>query len=404
VRVQHVAIAGLVTVVVSLSWMTVVSLVPAGERPYVDGTLENSVFAQVFEHNGIARLESGQASAGAGRPAEFLAQIAASGGTANHLAEHVAASWHRLLNGLYGRDIGWLVPAAVIAAVGVLLARRRRPRRDLPRTFVLLWGTWLLTLWVFFSGGIYLHSYYVAALAPAIAALCGTGAAVAWSQRGHPAASRAVAGALIASLAYGVYLLRGGVGVPGWLVPLGVCLGVAGALAVLASGPRTGGGGLGAGRMLAAGGCALMLPAVASALMVTRGLGPFSIPYEPASVVQSRAQAALANARSARIVERISATVGTPYVFAVDTSELASGYILASGREILPIGGFEGGIPAPTVEQLRHYISSGKLGVLLLPTSSKDPRLEWVYAHCKRTSSSTGGKVPLVLYDCRGAR
>jgi 4-amino-4-deoxy-L-arabinose transferase-like glycosyltransferase len=56
---------------------------------------------------------------------------------------------------------------------------------------VLLWGTWLLTLWVFFSGGIYLHSYYVAALAPAIAALCGTGAAVAWSQRGHPASRMA---------------------------------------------------------------------------------------------------------------------------------------------------------------------------------------------------------------------
>jgi 4-amino-4-deoxy-L-arabinose transferase-like glycosyltransferase len=401
-RVRHVAIAGIVTGMVSLSWMTIVSLVPAGERPYVDGTQDNSVFSQVFEHNGIARLENGQALAGAGRRAEFLTQIAESGGTANHLAEHVPSSWHRLLDGLYGRDVGWLLPAALISAAGVLLARRGRSRHDLKRTSVLLWGVWLLILWVFFSGGIYLHSYYVAALAPAIAALCGTGAAVVWSQRQHPAASRTAAGTLVASLAYGVYLLRGGVGVPGWLVPVGICLGVGAALAVLASGLRASARDLAAGTMVAAGGCALLLPAVASALMVTRGLGPFSVPYESASVVESRVQAARTNAQSARIVELIASTYETPYVFAIDTSELASAYILASGREILPIGGFEGGIPAPTVEQLRHYISSGQLAVLLLPTFSRDPRLVWVYSHCRRTKSSTGGKIPLVLYDCRG--
>ncbi|HEX5852176.1 MAG TPA: glycosyltransferase family 39 protein, partial [Solirubrobacteraceae bacterium] len=54
-RALHVAMAGLVTVAVSLSWMTVVSLVPSGDRPYVDGTRNNSVFSQVFDYNGIAR-------------------------------------------------------------------------------------------------------------------------------------------------------------------------------------------------------------------------------------------------------------------------------------------------------------------------------------------------------------
>src|SRR5271167_894341 len=49
VRVSHLALAGLVTVAVSLSWMTVVSLVPSNTRPYVDGTQNDSIFSQTFE-------------------------------------------------------------------------------------------------------------------------------------------------------------------------------------------------------------------------------------------------------------------------------------------------------------------------------------------------------------------
>jgi 4-amino-4-deoxy-L-arabinose transferase-like glycosyltransferase len=403
VRARHVAIAGAVSAIVSLSWMSVVSLVPAGERPYVDGTQNDSVFSQVFEYNGIARLSHGRTLAGAGHPAEFLSRLAAGGESADNLAEHVRPSWHRLLEGLYGRDIGWLLPVALMAAAGILLARRGRGRRDLQRASVLLWGVWLLVLWVFFSDGIYLHSYYVAALAPAIAALCGTGVAAVWSQRERPAAQRALAGALAVSVAYGVWLLRGGTAVPGWLAPAAACFGGAGALALLVASARRGRRGMATRATTAAFGGALLLPAVASALMVTRGLGPFAAPFEPASASESRAEAKRANALSARIVELIGAEYGTPIVFAIDTSELAAPYILATGSEILPIGGFEGGIPAPTVEQLQREASSGRLRAMLVPASSRDARLVWVYSHCSRTGLKTGGKAPLVLYDCDSA-
>ncbi len=52
-RCAHVALAGLVTAVVSLSWMTAVSLVPAQDRPYVDGSSDNSLYTQVFDYNGL---------------------------------------------------------------------------------------------------------------------------------------------------------------------------------------------------------------------------------------------------------------------------------------------------------------------------------------------------------------
>ena len=44
------------TAVVSLSWMTAVSLVPSQDRPYVDGSANDSVYTQVFDYNGLGRL------------------------------------------------------------------------------------------------------------------------------------------------------------------------------------------------------------------------------------------------------------------------------------------------------------------------------------------------------------
>lgn len=398
-RLGHIALAGVVTVVVSLSWMSIVSLVPAHERPYVDGTQNNSVFSQVFDYNGIARLGHGGNLAGAGRPAEFLTQISHADPTAR-LAEGVPPSWHRLLSGLFGRDIGWLLPAALISMVGVLLARRGTGRRDLVRASVLLWGTWLLVLSVALSEGIYLRSYYVAALSPAIAGLCGTGMALAWPQRRRPAARGALAGALIASIGYGVYLLSGGTGVPGWLVPVAICLGVGGALAVLLAPRLVDRGDLTAPAAVLAVGCALLLPAVASALMVIRGLGPFAAPYEPASATTSRASAKHTSLVDQQTVNAIASRFQTPIAFATDSSRLAAAYILSTGREILPIGGIEGGGPSPSLNQLQRYLASGQVRAFLVPVSSDDPRIVWIHGHCMRTGSTQNRKALLALYDC----
>ena len=54
-RCAHVALAGLVTAVMSLSWMTAVSLVASQDRPYVDGSPDDSVYTQVFDYNGLGQ-------------------------------------------------------------------------------------------------------------------------------------------------------------------------------------------------------------------------------------------------------------------------------------------------------------------------------------------------------------
>ncbi|HTU77373.1 MAG TPA: glycosyltransferase family 39 protein [Solirubrobacteraceae bacterium] len=400
-RVRHLALAGLATAAVSLSWMSAVSLVPARERPYVDGTTNDSLFSQVFYYNGLARLGRGAQVAGAGPRAEFLNAVSESGASASkRLAEQVPPGWDRLLGGIYGRDIGWLLPAALIAAAAVVLACRGRGRRDPRLSSVLMWSVWLLTLWAIFSDGLLLHSYYVASLVPALAGLCGTGAALAWSRRDRALTRGVAAAALLATLAYGAYLLHGGSGVPAWLLPAAICADALAALALLTAGTGILPGAMASRALAASACCALLMPAVAATLMVANGLGPFAAPFEPASATQSTARARQLNAASLAFVRAIESRYPARIAFATDTSRIAAPFIFVSGREILPIGGLEGGIPSPTLGQLRRYVSAGALRAFLIPPASRDPRLEWVYDHCPSTGLQTGGQVRLALYAC----
>ncbi len=429
-RLGYMALAGVVTVVVSLSWMTVVSLVPAHERPYVDGTQNDSLFSQVFDYNGISRLGRSNVFAGAGHPAPFLVQLSEEASAPTHAVEPGPG---RLLSGVFGRDDGWLLPAALIAAVAILLERRhaRADRRDELRAAVVLWGTWLVLLWAFFSGGGYPNSYYVAALSPATAALCGAGLALAWRYRSRRAAPAALAGTLACCVGYGIYLLQGGTAVPGWLAPAAVVLGLAGMLALWApyrpatagrdlsegsGAPRSVGpaqNGTGArglhrgfgapsrGVIVFAVVCALLLPGVAAVLMVTRGLGPFAAPYEPASATLSRARARSAAIADEQVVDQLASTYDTPIPLATDSSILAAPFILATGSEVLPIGGFQGGIPSPTLARLQRYIAAGEVRTFLVAVDSNDPRVVWIHAHCARQGAEGSGS-PTALYICGG--
>ncbi len=80
-RLGHLALAGVVTVAVSSFWMVAVALTPAQDRPYVDGTTDNSAFSMVVGYNflnrfaslGISAASTGSVSAtqgggGGGRP------------------------------------------------------------------------------------------------------------------------------------------------------------------------------------------------------------------------------------------------------------------------------------------------------------------------------------------------
>jgi 4-amino-4-deoxy-L-arabinose transferase-like glycosyltransferase len=369
--------------VVSLSWMTAVSLVPSHDRPYVDGSPDDSVYTQVFDYNGLGRLTGNWATL-AGPPSPVVVAAVKSGQSLTAQTRGIKPSWHRLLAGPFAADSGWLLPAAAVGALGVLISRRRQGRRDPLRAAVVLWGGWWLILAVFFSVGTYLNSYYVAALIPAVAALCGTGIA-ACGPRPWPARVRlVVAATVLGCVGYGAYLMSGTASGPVVLTVVALIVAVAAAAQLLL--PASGK----AGHLTAvayAGAAVLLLPAAASVSCVIRGLGPFDTPFESSKTAHNNQALAAAAPALTRAIQRIEArTPPGDALFGTDTSGLAMGYILYSGREVLPIGGYLGNVPAPTLATLQADISRGYVRAFVLPVSppGPDPRVRWIESHCIR--------------------
>ncbi|HEU5267209.1 MAG TPA: glycosyltransferase family 39 protein [Jatrophihabitans sp.] len=198
-RVQHTLAAGAALLVAAGWWVALVQLWPAGSRPYIGGSTNNSVLELVFGYNGVGRLTGSDnngsvGGAGAGAGGGF------SSGT---------AGLFRLFDTDMGSQISWLLPAALVGLGALLWLTNARPRTDRLRASAILWGGWLLVTGLVLSlaSGI-IHSYYTVALAPAIAALVGLSVGELWWARRTPAARWTLAG-LVAVAAWWTYLLLG---------------------------------------------------------------------------------------------------------------------------------------------------------------------------------------------------
>ncbi len=384
-RLRQLLVGGLVAIALSLLWMTVVSLIPAGSRPYVDGSQHNSLFEQVFVYNGFGRF-------GQQTPVQLLFGngLGGLGGLAK-LVLGPAPSWHRLLTGDLGRDTGLLLPAALAIGIAGLFTRRR--------SFYVLWVGWLLTLAVVFSFGSTINAYYTAALSPPIAAILGGGIVSAWTwwwraqsaetstrSRWTRLAPLLVLAIMAGTLADQLWLAdQHGTAVPGWLAPLVIAAGsLAFVLLVASSLPFVGRLALTAAIVVATT-AMLVVPASGSALLVNERRSFADTPFESASTADLFG-ALLASSGSGigaagKGLERLQ--LGAPYLMAVDTSAVASEFIDATGKEVLPIGGFTGAIPEPTLGQLESDIRAGKFHLVLLLGKSHDPRLVWIATHCR---------------------
>jgi 4-amino-4-deoxy-L-arabinose transferase-like glycosyltransferase len=169
-------------------WVVIVSLVPASDRPFIDGSPDNSIWNLIFDYNGFGRLTG----SGTGGGANFS-------GTAGVF---------RLFNDAMGGQASWLLPAALVGLVAVLVARRRAPRTDRVRAAAIIWGGWLLVTGAVFSYGEgVIHTYYTVALAPAIAALVAIGAHQLWKERDHVWARAVAAGSVVLTAGWAWALL-----------------------------------------------------------------------------------------------------------------------------------------------------------------------------------------------------
>ncbi|GAC70573.1 ArnT family glycosyltransferase, partial [Gordonia soli] len=191
VRLGHL-FAALGALIVSAGWwILTVELWPADSRPYIGGSQNNSILELTLGYNGFGRLngnEHGSVVPGGGRGGYGPGGVEMGGmgrgpGGGPGGGMWGETGWLRMFEPGQGGQIAWLIPSGLVLGV-VALVLLGRGRRSAKRAYLVVWGLWLLiTMAVFsFMAGIF-HSYYTAALAPAVAAVVAAGAAVCWQAR-----------------------------------------------------------------------------------------------------------------------------------------------------------------------------------------------------------------------------
>ena len=178
-------------------WLAIVELWPADSRPWIGGSQNNSILELTFGYNGLGRLSGNETGSVGGGGMRAAGDAAAAAGGATGFGDAGAAMapgggggmWGttgitRLFESAQGGQIAWLIPAALILLVAGIVVRGKAPRVDTQRGSFIVWGLWLLVTGLTFSfmAGIF-HAYYTVALAPAIAALIGSGSVLLWRHR-----------------------------------------------------------------------------------------------------------------------------------------------------------------------------------------------------------------------------
>ncbi|MEU1307331.1 glycosyltransferase family 39 protein [Streptomyces cinnamoneus] len=440
-RVRQLLAAGLVMVVSGGWWVAVVELWPAASRPYVGGSQHNSFLELTFGYNGLGRINGNETGSVGGGP----------GGGGGRWGE---TGIGRLFGTDMGGQIAWLLPTAFVLLLAGLWITRRGARTDVRRAAFLAWGGALLMTFAVFSfmSGIF-HQYYNVALAPYVAALVGSGAVLLWERRRAPAV-RVVLAVVVTGTAAWAYVLLGRT--PAWLpwlkwavlaggVATGALLlvvrrGGAGARAVAGSavavclaapvaytldtvGTAHGGSIVTAGpavrgeRFGRAGGPPGERPRAGRAPRGAGGPGgpfggarpnggaPQGVPGGPAGGAgqADRGRSGAAGGMGGLLGgQRVPAAAAAAlrrdagsYTWAAATvgSQNAAGYQLASGEPVMPVGGFNGSDPSPTLRQFQAYVRAGRIHYFIAAVGAPGGRgrgtqgvAAWVAEHFAKTT------------------
>ena len=396
-RMLQIVAMGVSTIVAAGWWVVIISLWPASSRPYIGGSQNNTFFDVLFGYNGLGRISGNETGSVGGM------------GGPNGGGMWGATGITRMFNSQFGGQASWLIPTALLILAVGLVATVHRPRVDRVRAALLLWGGWLVFTGVLFSlsKGI-IHEYYTAALAPAIGAVIGIGAIEGWRRRDLIVWRNLLALGVIVSAGWAFILLNrtpdwypwlrwsvlslgviatmvlvfGGSFLARVATPLAVSLllvifagPVAYSLAT-ASSPHTGAiptagpasarsmGGFGGGgfRPDGAGGGGLPggfeLPEgfeLPNGMELPGGMGfPGGAGGAGGLLDGSRP--------SDEMIAMLEADSSNyTWVAAPVGANQAAGYQLATGLPVMPIGGFNGSDPSPTLEQFQRYVSDGKI-------------------------------------------
>jgi 4-amino-4-deoxy-L-arabinose transferase-like glycosyltransferase len=374
-RLRHVGVAA-VGFVVSAGWFVLLTLLwPASSRPYIAGSTDNNFMNLVLGYNGFARV-LGRNHMGFTPPQTVVGEAA---GAQLNLGRHggfgdQAQGVLRLFSGEFGFEIGWLVPASLLATVLVVLSRGRPPRTDLVRAAAILFGGWLIVdglVLSFMHGSI--HAYYCLSIAPPVAAMFAIAVRELWRHREKWLYRDGLAVLVGGTGVWSWWLLeQNGDWLPGlrWTI---LVLAIAAAIALLV--PPTAGarrrvalGALGVGLVSALAGPAAY--AIVTIGQPHQGGGPSVGPAEDTGQGHFGFGQMSDNADLNAMLKDTNAE----WSAAIPRSSSAAGLELSTGTAVMAIGGFSGSDPAPTLSQFQDDVAQHKVAYyIVVNTRGRDP-------------------------------
>ena len=171
-RILGCVVGAVAFVAVSAVWVAAVDVQSVSSHPWIGGSKDGTAWDLVTGYNGIGRITgSGEAGPGGGGGPGGM------GATSGGIDQFGGSTGIlRLFNAGMGDQVMWLFPVAIVSGIVGLIAAIRARRRSERLGSVIMWLGWALSVFVVFSyaSGIF-HNYYVALLAPAVAALVGIG-------------------------------------------------------------------------------------------------------------------------------------------------------------------------------------------------------------------------------------
>jgi 4-amino-4-deoxy-L-arabinose transferase-like glycosyltransferase len=382
--------------------------------------------------SGAGQTEATGAAADAGRAAEPKPRSLVS-----RLFIRTPVGPLRLADGQLAGQVGWLFPLVI---AGLTLGAVREPlRRPLAPAHLalMLWSGWVLTYAVVYSaaGGTF-HFYYLATMAPPLAALAGIGVVRLWRwsvEGGWRACLVLVTLALTA--AWQLYIdaraLDGYDGWEGWLhrALIGGTLAAVGVLAVCLlrrerSRParRLSAAALGVG--VAA---LLILPlawALSSVLVAGNGVLPSADLARLLATGGSRDLGPQRRIEASANVSRLASFLtanrhGERYLLATSTTMLAAPIIIQTGQPVMARGGFHGLDPILTPEKLAGLAAAGQVRFVMLGDLSvisrrlgaevaQEPIAQWVRSNGRLVDAALwrppgSRRTAMRLYDLRPA-
>lgn len=348
-------------------WMTIVELVPRDQRPYVGGSASNSIFELTLGYNGIDRI------AGGGVIPDAM-QVPAKFSTVDN-----DAGIFRLLNANYNQEASWLLFAGLAAVLVLGVQLRKLSAAPTYKALLLASGLWLVTAYILLSFmGSQIHTYYTAALVPPLALILGL--AFQAMIAGRRAVRTRIVGALLGlvGLLSSWLILGGTLGWPSWLPSVVLGVGVVATAALVLRPPRVGIEACAAGLLAAALLTGQAATSVHNLTVAFNGSNPVSglLSKNPAGIshlLESLQKnelpwghdIAFGREPNQNVVEALANSSGCRWAAASYASQTAARLQLESGRPVMPLGGFAGSDPSPTLAAFQKKVAAGEICFLV---------------------------------------